>query len=219
MCNMEKEKADSTKDVLSGKVIVWLGSSVTFGATEEGYSMVDVIAHKYQQLKCLKYAICGTTLTNDDSSSYVSRLKEIEVDGNVDMLMVQLSSNDATQGKELGTLTCQFDGNHYDDKTIIGAIETIIAYAKDKWGCPITFYTGTRFDNQLYQKMVTALAEIQNKWKISVINLWEDEEMNAVIKTEKYHEYMAMDGIHPTLEGYRAWWGPKFEEFLLTCFQ
>lgn len=60
--------------------------------------------------------------------------------------------------------------------------------------------------------MVEALKELQTKWDIGIINLWDDAGMNAVSK-EDYAKYMA-DGVHPTKVGYEEWWGPKFVEHL-----
>ena len=37
-------------------------------------------------------------------------------------------------------------------KTVAGSIEFIIAYAKEKWNCPVAFYTGTRYDSEAYAK-------------------------------------------------------------------
>lgn len=65
-------------------------------------------------------------------------------------------------------------------KTIAGAIEFIIAYAKQTWHCPVIFYTGTKYDSDLYKKMVELLLSIQKKWQIDVIDLWNDIEMNQV---------------------------------------
>ena len=64
-----------------------------------------------------------------------------------------------------------------------------------------------------YQKMVDALYRLKDKWKIGIIDLWNDRKMRN-IPEEKYKKYMA-DAIHPTELGYREWWLPKFENFLL----
>ena len=56
--------------------------------------------------------------------------------------------------------------------------------AKETWNCPVVFYTGTKYGSEAYQSMVTRLLELQEKWGIGVINLWDDEEMNQVSKTD-----------------------------------
>ncbi len=49
---------------------------------------------------------------------------------------------------------------------------------------------------------------------IGVIDLWNNEEMNAV-SDEDYDLYM-YDSIHPTQAGYLEWWTPVIEEELLS---
>lgn len=208
----EQEKADPN-DPLSGLNIVWLGSSVTYGMMSGGYSMADLIEDNHNATNCYKYAISGTTLVNDDSSSYVERLKGVSPDMKIDLLVVQLSTNDATEKKPLGTISDSKNMTEFDDTTISGAIESIIAYAEQTWNCPIVFYTGTYFESPEYSAMVDTLLQIQKKWDIGVIDLWNNKEMTALYGTEKYKEYMA-DDVHPTLEGYTEWWSPVFEEYL-----
>ncbi len=66
-------------------------------------------------------------LTNTSDSSYVERMKEIDPNMDIDAFVVQLSTNDATNGMPLGEIS---DSDEYDDTTIVGAMETIISYVK-----------------------------------------------------------------------------------------
>ena len=197
---------------LEGKKFLFLGSSVTYGSASGGVSFVDFIKER-NNCTCYKFAVSGTTLVDNGSSSYVQRLmadtKKVK---SIDHVIVQLSTNDATQNKPLGKLSDSTDMEDFDTSTIIGAIEYIIAYSKDKWNCRVSFYTGTKYDSTQYEKMVEALYQIKEKWDIGIIDLWNDEEMNSVSKLN-YARYMS-DSIHPTKLGYEKWWTPKFEEFL-----
>ena len=208
----EQQQTDAT-DPLSGKTICWLGSSVTFG---DGYSMAEVIAENHANTRCLKYAISGTTLANSDNTSYVARMKsDISPDLDMDLMVVQLSTNDATKagGPELGAVSESRHIEDFDDTTVIGAMETIIAYTQETWGCPVVFYTGTRFDNEKYGQMVDALQQLQEKWGIGIVDLWNNQAMTDIIGTEQYDAYMK-DKIHPNATGYREWWTPEFEKVL-----
>lgn len=49
-------------------------------------------------------AVSGTTLVDEDKTSYVSRLKKIDEDS-TDLFICQLSTNDASQNKPLGTIS------------------------------------------------------------------------------------------------------------------
>ena len=210
----EAEEADPS-DPLSGLNIIWVGSSVTYGAHSAGhYSMVDAIADRHAATVCEKYAISATTLVNASEDSYVARLKLIPKDRTPDLVVVQLSTNDATTGKPFGEISDGFELADLDDTTIAGAIETIIAYARDTFGCPVVFYTGTYYENESYPQMVELLLAIQEKWGIGVIDMFDNEDMTALYGTEQYDAYM-YDGIHPYRVGYVEWWTPVIEEGLV----
>ena len=204
---------DNTPKVypLDGKTFMFLGSSVTYGSASGGTSFVEFIK---AQGKCtvIKEAVSGTTLVDNGDSSYVKRFVNNLVanykDTKVDHLIVQLSTNDASQNKPLGRVIKSTSSTAMNTQTIVGAIEYIVAVAKETWGCEVSFYTGTKYDSALYGRMVESLYLVQEKWGIGIIDLWNDEEMNAVSASD-YAKYMS-DSIHPTLLGYREWWTPKF---------
>ncbi|MCR4748196.1 MAG: SGNH/GDSL hydrolase family protein [Lachnospiraceae bacterium] len=190
-----------------GKKIVFLGSSVTYGSAANGISFADIICEK-NGYEMIKESVSGTTLVDEDDSSYVSRLRKIKSD-NADLFICQLSTNDATKLYPFGVVSEGKDIDTFDVNTIAGAIEYIIAYASGKWNCPIAFYTGTRYESDHYAKMVKLLIMIAEKWSIKVINLWDEPFFNDVSEDD-YKRYMS-DPIHPTIEGYREWWTPFIE--------
>lgn len=201
-------------DPLAGLNIIWLGSSVTYGAQSGGhYSMVDAIQDNHPGTVCEKYAISATTLVNEKEDSYVGRMKLISKDETPDLFVVQLSTNDATTGKPMGEVSDSTDPADFDDTTIAGAIETIISYVKETFGCPVVFYTGTYIEKEGYDEMVDLLLQIQEKWGIGVVDMYHNEEMTALYGTDLYNEYMH-DEIHPFRKGYVEWWTPVIEEYL-----
>lgn len=203
---------------LEGKTIVWLGSSVTYGSANNGVSMADYLANAVG-CKSVKWAVSGTTLYDNDSNSYVSRLKsQGKRQKTCDYFICQLSTNDASQNKPLGSVSDSFDMADFDVHTVCGAIEYIIAYAKDKWDCPVAFYTGPRYNSAAYQAMVDALLQIQEKWGIYILDFWNDPDFHAMTPRDQQKwlsKYMA-DDIHPNAKGYEDWWTPAFEEFIST---
>ncbi len=206
-------------DSLEGKTIIFLGSSVTYGSASGGESFVEYLQVR-DGIIPVKEALSGTTLVDEDvrgRQSYVRRMKNIDRNIKADCFVCQLSTNDASLKKDLGTVSDSFEKKDFDVLTVAGAIEYIIAYARETWNCPVMFYTGTRYKSNEYGKMVELLKQIQQKWNIEVLDLWNDEEMNQVDKKD-YAVYMA-NGIHPTKAGYREWWTPKFEEKLKEIFQ
>ena len=196
---------------IENKTIIFLGSSVTYGATSKGESFVDYL-EKEDKITAVKEAVSGTTLVDNGDSSYVSRMKIIDKSIDADAFICQLSTNDATKRKPLGEISDSTDINTFDTSTIIGAMEYIIVYAKDTWNCPVIFYTGTKYNSDYYGEMVNALLKLQEKWDIGVIDLWNSEEMNAVSGGD-YKLYM-VNGIHPSRAGYKLWWTPQIQKYL-----
>ena len=49
---------------------------------------------------------------------------------------------------------------------------------------------------------------------VRVLDLWNDAAFNALDPAQRAR-YMA-DPVHPTLEGYRDWWTPRFAEALAS---
>lgn len=202
---------------LKGKTIFWLGSSVTEGASSGKESMVDFIARKHGAV-CIKEAVSGTTLADVMDRSYVNRLnKYLASDERVehlDAFVCQLSTNDKgmTDGFGIVTPNDVCDPSAFDTATTFGAVEYIIATVTDNWGCPIFFYSNPPMGDENYGVMVDALEKIADKWDVTIIDMYRDQEFNNITEEEQLL-YMA-DKIHPTKAGYRIWWLPKFEEAL-----
>lgn len=196
---------------LKDKTIIFLGSSVTYGFAAHGESFVDYL-EKQDRITAIKEAVSGTTLVDDKSNSYVSRMKAIDTSIKADAFVCQLSTNDATQDKPLGKLSDSKNISDFDTHTIIGAMEYIVAYARDTWNCPVIFYTGTKYDSENYKTMVDALYQVQEKWDIGIIDLWNNKDMNEV--AEKDYKVYMNDPIHPTRKGYKEWWTPVIREYL-----
>lgn len=173
--------------------------------------MADYIA-KLDSCTAIKEAVSGTTLAGTKKSTYTSRLLQLDTELQLDAVICQLSTNDATMKKTLGQVSGSTALVDFDRDTVIGAMEYIIAYSRETWDCPVIFYTGTKYDNAQYSQMVEALLQLKDKWDITVIDLWNDPEMNSVSQ-ENYALYM-YDSIHPTQAGYLEWWTPKFQECL-----
>ena len=181
---------------LKNKTVLFLGSSVTYGAASNGVSFADIMA-KNCGINMIKEAVSGTTLADINDRSYVARLKTVDTSKKIDLFICQLSTNDASQNIAI-------------DK-IEDAIRFIVSYVKDVFNCPIMFYTGTYFESKLYIDMICLLEKLKDEYGFYILNLFSDPEMLSVSKTD-YETYMA-DPIHPTLKGYTDWWTPKFIDF------
>lgn len=196
---------------IKGKTLIFLGSSVTAGTAAYGESFVDFLA-KRDGIIPVKAAVAGTTMVDQDSNSYIPRMKAINPALQADAFICQLSTNDASQTLPLGTISASQDPATFNTHTIAGAIETIIAYARTTWKAPVIFLTGTRYASSHYGQMVDLLLQIQQKWGIGVIDLWNNSTMNAISSSERAL-YM-IDDVHPSRAGYRDWWTPVIEQYL-----
>lgn len=200
-----------TQSILKGKTIIFLGSSVTFGYGSLGESFVDFLEAS-DGIIPIKEAVSGTTLADLKSSSYVSRMKTIDVSLKADAFICQLSTNDATKKVPLGEISEGFNLSEFDTKTVAGATEYIIAYAKKTWNCPVIFFTQAKYESAEYEKMTELLYEIKEKWDIEIIDLWNNESINNISEEER--KLYLVDSIHPTKAGYRDWWLPEFQSAL-----
>jgi len=205
--------AENPDSPLRGKTILFLGSSVTEGFASCGVTFVEYL-EKMDGITPIKEAKGGTTLVSLDDTSYIPRMKTMDTTIRADAFICQLSTNDATKELPLGKVSDSIDRADFDTSTVAGAIEYIISYASETWNCPVIFYTGTRYDSENYGAMVALLLEIQKKWDCGVIDLWNDDTLNAI--SEEDRKLYMLDGIHPTKAGYLYWWTPVFREYLHT---
>lgn len=204
---------------LYGNTYLFLGSSVTAGSEAEYESMADFIAKKYS-CSSIKLAVPGTSLANVGSNSYVARLDDYiaseDMVQSLDAFICQLSTNDMYYGVSLEDITADDvrDAASFDTTNTFGAIEYIIARVYEVWGCSVVFYTNPDMGNDVYATMVEGLYILQEKWGITIIDLYNNEEINS-ISDEERSLYM-VDDIHPTRAGYRELWLPEFEECLIA---
>lgn len=201
---------------LKGKNVLFLGSSVTNGAAALHQSIPEYVSVR---LGCnsTKEAVDGTTLVHNGKNSYIQRMKnKVAADAQIDLLICQLSTNDASKKMPLGEISEGMALEGFDTGTITGAMEYIICYAKQTWDCPVVFYTNARFESEHYAAMVNRLYALKEKWGIGILDLWSGDEFNDI--TEEQRELYMKDSIHPYKAGYRDWWGPELERQLCGFF-
>lgn len=195
---------------MKGKTVIFLGSSVTYGSASDGESFADML-EKTEGINMIKEAVSGTTLADIGETSYIARMKKLPK-VKADAFVCQLSTNDATKNIALGEISDSFSRESFDTLTVCGAIEYIIAYVKEIYGCPTVFYTQSRYDSVPYRNMTQKLCEIRDKWNIHIIDLWNDDEINGI--TDEERKIYMRDRVHPTREGYEKLWLPKFSSEL-----
>ena len=194
---------------LDGKNICVLGSSVVYGFSSQECSIAEYFGARFG-CSYTKEAVSGTTLVDGGPLSYISRMKKIDKNAHFDLFVCQLSTNDATKKKPLGTIS---ETDEFDTSTVTGALEFIISYARKTWNCPVVFFTGSRYDSEEYAAMVKRLYELKEKYEFGIIDLWNGDEFNSI--PDSLRTLYMSDSIHPTKAGYRDWWCPEMEKQLL----
>ena len=199
---------------LKGKKVLFLGSSVTYGAASMQEGIPEYFKARFG-CEITKEAVSGTTLTDTGSGSYVQRLlNKVDPKEKYDLVIVQLSTNDASKKMPMGEIGKDKDKKNFDTSTITGAMEFIIAYAKETWNCPVAFYTNAKYDSAEYEAMYQRLKELEPKWDLGVLDLWSDAKFNDI--TDKERALYMNDQIHPTKAGYKVWWCPEIEKQVLA---
>ena len=193
----------------------FLGSSVTYGSATNGISFVEEV-QKTLGYNVKKEAVSGTTLVDNGASSYIARMKTLPTGTSVNRLIVQLSTNDVTQNIAFGELASGYDISSFNTSTVIGAIEYIIAYAKQTWGCEVVFYTNHKYNNNRYNALVNELYKVQAKWGIGIVDFYNYAEMER-LDSATLNSYKA-DDIHPNVQGY-AWMGKVFSEYIQNSLE
>ncbi|MFD1484905.1 SGNH/GDSL hydrolase family protein [Lacticaseibacillus baoqingensis] len=190
---------------LYGKHIVFLGSSITYGAAALGQSFVDDLVAS-DGIIADKLAVTGTTLAGHEHSSYISRFARFQPQTQPDAFVCQLSTNDGRAGKPLGAITAA-GVSDFDTTTTIGAIEAIITRVNQEWHCPIMFYTCLRKPDAEYQQLITKLYQLQAKYDFAILDLRHDQ---ALASATSAHAFAMFDDAHPTQLGYAKLWTPIF---------
>ncbi len=177
-------------------------------------------------------------------NSYVGLMEDAireNKDKKIDRVVIQLSTNDigqyidaaCTQHLAFGDLTPnKFESKDFDTKTSFGAMEWLIAIAKETWNCEVYVFTchmstsefatykanGYDLDKvkTTYAEMYEKTLQIAEKWKdhgFELINLWANRELNELLHSNP-SRYIA-DTLHLTEKGYEAGLYQVFRKYFL----
>lgn len=182
--------------------VFFLGSSITYGYAAGGYSFVDYV-NEHSDYEVVKEAVSGTTLATCFPGSYFERLMERGAEG-ADVLLVQLSTNDASKGVALGGV------DSIDPKTSCGAINRIIDFGIDN-GCRVGFYaTPVLGDDSFFASIEGAMEMISAQRGVPFLDLNKDKKLKNLCSMPGYYA----DNIHPSAKGHAGLFGPVFLSFI-----
>ena len=201
---------------LSELTIFYLGSSITYGSKTGGTAFPE-ITQKVTGCDTVKRAISGTNLTiqSGRTDSYIERFVQLPVDDDPDYLIIQLSSNDFSRGYSLGEISQSKDLKDLSTATITGAIETLIAKAKQQWSdvtvvfysCPIE--TSWKAYNTYKTYVNGTMKALEEKWEGDMVML--DLFNSDYVRNASY---IHTDHLHPLIKGYAQLFTPEWINFI-----
>lgn len=165
---------------LKGKTAIFFGDSITYGSrgTPVGYSWANYIGDRYDLSKAVNAGKPGWFVSNLDAHFITSEVKN-HAKEQYDYVILHGGTNDVSRLVPIGTYDkTDFSGN-YNDKTLLGGLETYIYTAKKQWpnakiGYIINYETPNRGENRpLYSaEYYTAMKKVLDKWKIKYLDLF-----------------------------------------------
>ena len=198
---------------INPKVVSFLFSIDASGNSSAPTTAIIAPAEKAKKVMVIGGGVAGSISAD---SSYINRLRthNAETDPDLDLVVVQLSTNDSKGQCETGTVRNSIYPATFDEVTTTGALEAITAYAKETWGARVLVITGTYFEDEMtysggqnaviYQTMIERCHELDEKWgdDFTVLDLWHNDAMYENVKTgdSLWRSYMC-DAIHPTKKG------------------
>ena len=219
----EKIIVANIKSILKGKKILYNGDSIC----EERYNVVGnnggAYSKKIADLTGCIYenrAIGGGTIAISRASHNI--VKDVEnMSATADIVCFEGGINDYWQNVPLGTFSESDFTGVLDEKTVCGALESILRQALNKWvGVPICFILTHKIKPTVYKKNEAnytfmeqhdIMIKILNKYSIPYLDLFTCGGLNAYIDTlndgflnggSNAHP----DGCHPDENGYKKYY-------------
>lgn len=191
------------------------GDSITFG--QGGKSFANQIGDKYY-MKYVNKGVGGTTLSMQDgrSDSILERVKAI--DKPYDFIVIEGGYNDWFQKIPIGTITQNYD-DVFDEKTVIGAVESICKHIKTNFDeSHFLFVLGHRASNvgkkdESFDEYWNAIESVLNKWSVNYVDIRQNGGLVAYNQTwlTKYFGVGEEMGTHPNELGYKKFYVPYIE--------
>ena len=213
-------------NVLFNKRLYNFGDSIGAGDGNSGTGYAEIIGTD-NRMDFVDYAVGGATMTKVAGQAMSCILDQIDNASPTppDFILFEGGANDFSQGRPLGTLTSNYEGN-YDATTYIGACEMAIYKFLTKYpGSAIVGVfvhkhgristTDTNGAVVTFQEMHDGFMAVCEKWCIPVVDMHTEGGLNT--RFEPYCEAYTLktsakpngDGTHPNGDGYRVFYVPK----------
>lgn len=196
--------------------VLFFGTDFTRGKKGD-ISFVDQLQEK-KLIHAMKFCsdddVTLTKRRNDNN--YIDMLTSLPVDEYMPAyVMIEIPYGDIKRHSKIGEISDGAWCADFDTKTLIGAMEYIVIYCRDTWGCPVGFYTGYYPEDEDYQKLIDAMNIVAEKWKVDTIDFCNSP--SITINDDNKKEYLASKH-YPTAQGYKEFFTPMVEVFFVEAF-
>jgi lysophospholipase L1-like esterase len=190
-----------------------LGDSTGYGtgAGKKQYSVAGLLGTDYPNYSVVNNSKNGRTI-----GEALKEIKTLPKENKHALMLLQIGGNDILQKRDLDIVRTEL-AQLYDEANERSAY--VVMISSGNVGAAAAF-TGTkkageyeRITRQFRQMFI----EIANESGVEYVDLFEEPEDDVFLKEPK--KYLAMDGLHPSKEGYAYWYatlGPIISSLLQT---
>ena len=197
------------------KTAIFFGDSITQGikGTPKDYSWANYIGDHYDLKSATNAGKSGWYISNWKNSSWIVSNVKTYKNKKYDYVILHGGINDIHSNVTLGTYNAKDFSGNYDDKTLLGGLETYIYTVKKQWpnakiGYIINYNTPLVYtsSNNKYAMYYTGMKNVLKKWNIKYIDLFAGSTPSGIkyddllkVNTKKY----ISDGLHLNGDGYK----------------
>lgn len=208
--------AGSTSSPAYGKTALFLGDSIADGAFDPAAWAERLGYHFNMTVK--NNAAGGWILADDDRTGLGSIQEQLEreIGFDYDYIIIEGGINDVMQNTNvnsslcvMGSISDSMDPSSFDTTTFAGALESLLYnatkyYGDTKVGFILTYKPTERWvaDWSVAEQYMALAKQICQKWGVSCLDLWNNEELNALLHSDT--DAYLPDGLHVNHNGYNV---------------
>lgn len=207
--SVPEEELDTESDLYK-KSVVFVGDSISEARNEWGKDAVGWAGRiiNWNKMRGLNKSKSGASVSDcRGENTVINQLKAITGKNSYDYVIMHGGVNDAWDEAPVGVMTNGFD-EAFDTTTFAGGLEATFKYAKENFKkAHFGFIINFSLPSAKYGKLsdmseyFTVAKQICEKWEISYLDLYFDDNFNNNIMQTKSMKYLG-DFIHPNPAGY-----------------
>ncbi len=199
--------------ILRGRRVIWLGSSLSCGRKADGSTAASWLEAMSGCVIAADLSAEGSRLCTDVHNSGIARLRALASSvREADILIVELGDADVSP---LGRITEGFDRFACDTKTVLGAAEYIISFAREMFRCDVCFFTPYAKNNPSLRLLIEKMRTVKDKWECGLLDLG-TLDPQALSPGERKLYFAGKNDL--TRAGYRDWLMPEIYRQLCDTY-